>query len=363
MSWTISSHKFERESLHSMSAALNTSAILSTKRKRVEVSYLDACDDLFDGDDARGESTEHHDPDDYDKDLSATWGSRKVRKELSNQFWLRLTVFQKPPKASTQKKAKLGGSTSSKNTKKPFPFMSLPPELRDMIYEQALNDDVEGFTLTTKIKNRRRTVARTLPITGSEDIWLTWGPCPPGLGNRQSQQSQQSNNVTALNQLAPSLLAVNKQIRSEALSYLYGSPFTFEDTHALHAFLATIGSHREFVSDVIIKGWGRGRGTKNAMNFAAFPLLALCPNLKKLTIDCHPGWSSAPKALAGRVYRDTHHFLEAYGFAKGDRYAAVDVIELTDAASSPYSSRDSSQNLSKEDRAARFREELRKLLK
>ena len=98
---------------------------------------------------------------------------------------------------------------------------------------------------------------------------------------------------------------------------------------ALHAFLATIGPrNRTVVSDLTIRGWGGGRGTYKAMNFASLTILSTCTNLKSLYLDCCVGWVRQPKLLARQIYRDGHYFLEEFGAANGQQDAGIDVLRL-----------------------------------
>lgn len=131
--------------------------------------------------------------------------------------------------------------------------------------------------------------------------------------------------------LSPNLLAVNKQIQVEATAWLYQQPVILEDTMALHTFLAAIGpSNRNAVTDIVVKGWGRGRGTHKAMNVAGMTSLADCPNLKRFRLDCDIAWRRHPKSLASQLYRDGHYFFERFGVVKGKKDAILDVLQLSE---------------------------------
>lgn len=67
------------------------------------------------------------------------------------------------------------------------------------------------------------------------------------------------------------------------------------------------------------------------MNTAALTLLSTCTNLESLRFDCTIPSLRWPLRLAKHFYQDGHYFLEALGAAKGDKRAAVDVLELSDA--------------------------------
>ncbi|KAI6901689.1 hypothetical protein KC318_g14351 [Hortaea werneckii] len=309
--------------------------ILGTKRKRAPVSYVDNNDDEIDvllSEDKRENAIRSEDdPDAYGNDMSATFGSKK-----------------KPPKLHATKKFKQTRKKSFNNIK-PFPFMELPPEIRDLIYEFALTDSTDT-AIAAHVQNKRRIAARPSKRMRMRTEWKRSGKC-------KLKKPKTKDRAPCV--LVPALLAVSKQLHKEAVGFLYQSPLIFKDPHALHSFLAGIGSHRAYVRDVLLQQWGYGRGTKNAMNYAAFPLLGLCTNLNSLTIQKGIGLRTQPEKIAELVYRNTHFFLEAYGMAKGRKDAAVDVIVL-DAPS--YFLYPDTECLSKEERRERFRIALRKLL-
>lgn len=235
-------------------------------------------------------------------------------------------------------------ATRKKNEKppKPFPFMALPAELRDYIYGMALTDD--EITLVSKTKGQRRIVTRGRVYDDadtSEDYWnyryiRRRQSSRRRLARTQLSQRSESESESKPNQLVPALLAVNKQIHSEAASILYKQEIVLEDTTALLNFLAGIGeTNRKLVSDLTLRGFGSGRGSHKANNFASLTLLAACVNLKSLYFECKICWHSYSRAgsaswLAKQIYRDAHHFLEAYGSANGRKDAAVDILRFRD---------------------------------
>jgi len=212
----------------------------------------------------------------------------------------------------------------SKRPGKPFPFLALPPELRDYIYELALTDS-NGVMLVPRTKSYRRIVTRG-PISGGYNRG----------GYRYKHlavdnQESQANQATAVhNGFAPALLAVSKQIHSEAVGYLYKQSIILSDTMALHNFIAAIGSKRPLVTNLTIKEWGHGRGAHKAMNFSALTLLAECTNLQTLTLDCHVLDARTGKYLARQIFRDGFRFFEAFGTAHGRKDAALDILKLSD---------------------------------
>ncbi|RMY61079.1 hypothetical protein D0865_01185 [Hortaea werneckii] len=322
--------------------AIPQAPIVGAKRKRAPVSYVDNNDDEIDmllgEDEQENASRSEDDPDAYGDGMSATFGSKKV-----------LQPSSKRPKLHATKKLKQTRKRSFKNVK-PFPLMELPPEIRDLIYEFALTDST-GTAIVAHTQNKRRVASRRRSRVKFE---------------RKETGKARGIKLKFIDRsprcvLVPALLAASKQLHKEAVGFLYQSPLVFKDIHALHSFLAGIGSHRAYVRDVLLQQWdyGYGRGTKNPMNYAAFPLLGLCTNLRSLTIEKGIGLRTQPEKIAELVYRNAHFFLEAYGMAKGRKDAAVDVIVLDAPSYYPYPDEEC---LSKEERRQRFRVALRKLL-
>ncbi|KAK5113035.1 hypothetical protein LTR85_011057 [Meristemomyces frigidus] len=306
-------------------STLIQAVILPAKRKRAQVSYLDEDEELDDLLGVREDTAVTQEPDDDADDDDVTYGSRKVSLTLVPTFDISLTSLQKVKKSSMRKKAKTSSGSKPAKDQKPFPFMSLPAELRDQIYELALVDP-SGVSLVSKTKSYRRTVIRAVILEYGDTHYY-------GRRRRRriDQQSQSTQSEDAHNTLVPALLAVSKQVHSEGLGYLYQQPIVLQDTHALHSFLSVIGSMRSRVTHLTVEGWGGGRGTNHAMNFCAFPLLGLCTNLQTLFLDCNIGWLRNPRGLARQMFRDGHHFFEAYGAANGSKDAAVDVLALSDS--------------------------------
>lgn len=133
-------------------------------------------------------------------------------------------------------------------------------------------------------------------------------------------------------EFVPALLAVNKQINAEAINYLYGHDFVFENTTALHSFLAPMGlRNQQRLTSIEIMAWGKS-GEKQGHNYSGLTLLSGATNLKSLRIACDVSyWSNQPGRIAARIYRDAHWFFEAYGAANGRKDAAVDILELDEA--------------------------------
>jgi hypothetical protein len=189
--------------------------------------------------------------------------------------------------------------------------------------------------------------------------------------SKMALSSQRKEDIEQPKQLVPALLAVNKQIHSEALLILYQQHFILEDTYTLHTFLAAIGSNRSHLTHLTVCEWGSGRGIHKSMNFASMTLLGMCTNLKKLMLDCHVRDDMdpcQPKNLARQIWRDAGFFLEAYGIANGRMDAGIDVLQLDEwdldasaKSTGPWAPKRSS--LGKEEFKKEYEAELRKLLK
>lgn len=208
--------------------------------------------------------------------------------------------------------------------------------------------------MISKTKSFRRTVGRGLVYDTDFSYYR------PRRENIISERYQ-------WNRLIPQLLAVSKQIHSEAVGYLYKQRIILEDTMALHTFLAAIGQLNQLIlSNVVVKDWGCGRGTHKAMNVAALTSLATCTNLQKLHLDCKIGHQRTPKQLARQIFRDGHYFLEAFGATNGQKDAAVNVLELNDCNFDSRNwgwGRKSNNSLPEPEKfKSEFHEEMRKLL-
>lgn len=117
----------------------------------------------------------------------------------------------------------------------------------------------------------------------------------------------------------------------EGVAWLYQQRLILQDTMTLHTFLAAIGpSNRKVVTDIVVEGWGEGRGTHKAMNVAGLTSLADCTNLKSFRLDCRIPWRRQMRDLARQLYRDGHFFFEQFGAANSRKDAVVDVLELSD---------------------------------
>lgn len=256
----------------------------------------------------------------------------------------------------------------SKQSSKPlpkhkiFPFMSLPAELRNKVYEYALSDPA-GVYLTSKTKGYRRTTQRVHIQDCSPQYGNRWGRYH-GYNNSDGEDNEPSEPSS----FVPNLLAVSKTIHAEAGSYLYSQRMSFSDNYALMAWLTQIGEqHIRMLKSVTIRAWCGGRAHKS-INFPAIAMLAPAIGLRELNIDCSIGYFSSyswrngktqeiPHRIARKVFRDCYPLLEAFGKANGGMDVSVKLVSI---AESNFSMNHKGQSV--KEQMEMFRKELGRLL-
>ncbi|THX70440.1 hypothetical protein D6D05_08615 [Aureobasidium pullulans] len=270
-------------------------------RKRARVSYVEPTETEFESDADSG----------YNSDSSVEWGTTR-------QFKAKRPRKEKPVK--------------------PFPFLSLPTELRNKIYLLAL-EDPDGMVLNEGWRSHRRVPKRDTLLQYDDKSHYA------GLGNLERPGPMSPHTAFRgkedLRTLSPSLLAVNKQIYAEAVRILYSQPLHFANTAALHHFLAPLSSQTlSLVRDIIVHTYSTwGRGVRKAMNVSALTLLRGCSNLRLLRIETlghhyhlysrnykktvEDDGRSHGALLARQVYRDAAFWIDTVGASK-----ALQVLDL-----------------------------------
>ncbi|CAE7022840.1 hypothetical protein CFE70_003201 [Pyrenophora teres f. teres 0-1] len=256
------------------------------------------------------------------------------------------------------KKKRKTKSTSSPDKPLPkhkiFPFMLLPAEIRNIIYDYTLADPL-GINLVATIHNRRRQAQR-IPASLQKNI---------SRGLYYKITSSTDTDTVAQDDepapLVPALLTVCKQIHSEGKDVLYGNDFVFADSLALYAFMINLGaSGAKHIKKITLRGWLDGRATK-CYNHCCFAALVSATNLTSFVIETPSSYHRSPQPLAHQLYRDAFPWLEAVGAAKGKVDAGLDVVQLGDDffrrswGHHPYTGR-------KEEQVEEFKSELGKLL-
>ena len=234
----------------------------------------------------------------------------------------------------TKVPAKKARKSKAKKADKTFPFLRLPAELRNRIYELALTGSNGVFISTMTRKLRQVVRVRTHRLGSSKPL--------------------------KDNDLRPMLLLADKQVNSEASDYLYGQPLEFEDHHALQGFLVIIGlDNLKRLRHVSIE-----RSTGGGSNSGALAMLTGATELRSLYLNY---WFSGKGDPATTVWRALHYWFEAYGRTHGRKDAGVDIIRLHGSSFEPFYDPDEVEEeakvLARKKRQAAFYARLRSLVK
>jgi hypothetical protein len=189
-----------------------------------------------------------------------------------------------------------------------------------MIYEMAL---VDPNDVSIVVRTRG---SRPKPIRGA--VFKASDYCS-SYGQRQHLTHDSTEISPISTTFITPLLAVNKQINAEAINYLYGHKFSFENCAALMEFLASIGHRNQKRLQVVeIVSWGpNSSAASKAMNRSGLTMLAGATNLKELGLACTLS-GRGPYKMAQQFFQGGHHFIRNYGVANGSKEAAVDIIRL-----------------------------------
>ncbi|KAK7960686.1 hypothetical protein PG996_011329 [Apiospora saccharicola] len=232
-----------------------------------------------------------------------------------------------------QKKRKRAAQPKKQKQQKPFPFQSLPAELRNTIYAMVLTDPRGGVHLIAKSKSHRRIAKHCGPFMidrpySSNPLWIA----PDGAKWDYSGDYR----------LSPALLATSKAIYAETAPMLYGQRFIADDGFALMAFLMLLSPERTaLLRRVAMNDWVDTR-SHSSTNLPAVALLReTAPHIEAFEIrtemvnrflsHCYRDRSPiAPVVrLARKIYRDCHPFLYAVMRARGFN-AVLEVVQLAE---------------------------------
>ena len=210
-----------------------------------------------------------------------------------------------------------------------FPFLSLPPELRNRIYQLTLTDPA-GIDLISTTKAYRRTVMRSTIQRDKRGngIQRRRGGGFSRFGYYYRPPQPAAVTPVVHSRITNKALALNKAIYAEAQPILYGGNiFSTETTMALYDFLATIGSTNcASVLELEICSWGWSKSLKG-FNHPAFTLLQHATNLRLLRVSCQIREDGAgPEDTARTVsdcsssHRNVMHFLRRsiYGYRNSE---------------------------------------------
>src|SRR6266480_5555154 len=151
-----------------------------------------------------------------------------------------------------------------------FPFMKLPAELRNRIYEECLTDD-EPIYITNRERLYRRVARRDLQWKRSRVFyaWYDVGNINQSTNNTDREEQQQKAKP-----LVPAILAVSKTIYTEAVPILYSQPIVVRANRVLLDFVAALTPRcAVLLRDITITSWCLSNSHKS-VNLPAMALLA-----------------------------------------------------------------------------------------
>ncbi|GME52709.1 Short-chain dehydrogenase reductase sdr protein [Neofusicoccum parvum] len=182
-----------------------------------------------------------------------------------------------------------------------FNWAELPGELKNRVYD---------YVLTTR---------KTIRIRKSESASDV-----PTLRRHIDANDKKSRQLTS------NLLLVNKKTYNEGAPLLYQNRLSFKDSFALYLFLHRLNSKQKQWIHHITLEFMTGKGFIQP----TFDLLIGTSNIKTMTIrdfsEKSPGFN-----IATRLYCAAYNWLEAVGKEKGDPYAALALIKISDNAAVP----------------------------
>lgn len=163
---------------------------------------------------------------------------------------------------------------------KRFPILSLPRELRDMIYHYCLTDPIGAVYIEERTIRYRRAAVRV--CKGPQDFLNNYGyelshfeneiPKWPTIETYPCDRPQPEPHSATI---TPALLSVCKQISAEATPFLYSQSLVFQDTCALHGFLSGLTREtRGLLQRITVLGDYHYRSLKQNFDVASLTLLA-----------------------------------------------------------------------------------------
>ncbi|KAF2664270.1 hypothetical protein BT63DRAFT_444041 [Microthyrium microscopicum] len=269
------------------SLATDDVTLRSSKRKRVADSYVEV-DNLNDQNNIEGAHSDRKDDltmEEMKKQMKEMKKMMKKMKEMEMLKKMMKEIFadtsdseglisdheqKSKAKISAVARVRLAKTIKAKGkARRPrrdiFPFMLLPGEIRNQIYDWCLTNDREAAIEVQDPPNDHPERVRIEREYGNENTM--------------------PYKRFTLNALEPKILRLTKVIHKEAASILYSRCFIFGSAKAVVAFLAAIGPQHCLLLRQIVFGRGRNFDFKRSEIFAMFQLLTAYTNIASIKFN------------------------------------------------------------------------------
>ncbi|THV79469.1 hypothetical protein D6D27_08976 [Aureobasidium pullulans] len=290
------------------------------KRNRAQVNYVEPTeldDDIAVEDDPIeveaaaepvGDQSPDSDSDSSDSEPDADEFTTDKRKMKAQEKALK--------KKKAAKKAKKANK-AKKIKDVPFPFMDLPPEIRVMIYKEALVESARELTYASKGHGRNFFRGYTVKK-------------PTRWGSHKILVKHEKTNEQKRTSLQPVLLRVCKAFRDEALPFFYGQKFHFATPATLQLFLARISPiNRMLLRHIVLRGWADWNICAKDLHHV-FAMLTSATNIKSILLDrIIVGKTDGNRHMHGgdKFWEDIQWWADAVDSAHG-KGAAKDVLKI-----------------------------------
>ncbi|CAK4030770.1 Hypothetical predicted protein [Lecanosticta acicola] len=150
-------------------------------------------------------------------------------------------------------------------------------------------------------------------------------------GKRSTNKEAYAKSYADGNKNRVALLAVCKEIKSEATEILYTQTLKFDSTATLMDFLSSLETEqRARLQDIEIRNFNRATA-RNTLN-----LLAEATNLKRVHFDFGVSTETDPGKAAKAFHAETYKFFKVLGASKeGGPTAVVEILNFTKSAFAP----------------------------